>query len=388
MHPWPELNPELLVPVPEREELRQIVREVLAKHADHEQVRAAADSAAGYSEDLWRLLNAELEISRLAVPEALGGNGFGLQELFVVVEECGAALTSEPVLSSAVLGCQALVAADDPARVEDLLEPALRGELLVTVAFGTDPLTAVLDAEGGWHVSGSRTRVLHGAAAGLVVVDAATPQGTVLLAVAASDFVVEPRTTVDFTRRQADLAFDAAAARPLVGVARATTVRDRLALIGHAALAAEHAGIVGELLERTCEYVTPTSPVRARHRIVPSDQAPAGRRARRSGARSLRQPVRRRRPRRGARDRGPPGRGRRRRLCRRGDADSARGGAAARRHRIHLGAPRPLLRSPRARRRRALRCHARAPGSHRRARRGLSRSSFRPRCPPLRLTVG
>ena len=149
-----ELHPELLVPVPEREELRHIVREVLAKHADHEQVRAAADSAAGYSEDLWRLLNAELEISRLAVPEALGGNGYGLQELFVVVEECGAALSPEPVLSSAALGCQALVAADDPASVEDLREPALRGDLLVTVAFGTDPLTAVQDAEGGWRVSG------------------------------------------------------------------------------------------------------------------------------------------------------------------------------------------------------------------------------------------
>jgi alkylation response protein AidB-like acyl-CoA dehydrogenase len=255
MHPWPELHPELLAPVPEREELRQIVRDVLAKHADHEQVRVAADSAAGYSADLWRLLNAELEISRLAVPEALGGNGFGLQELFVVVEECGAALSPEPVVSSAALGCQALVAADDPTSIEDLLDPALRGELVVTIAFGDDPLAAVQDAEGGWRVSGTRTRVMHGAAAGLVVVDAATPHGTVLLVVATTDVAVEPRTTVDLTRRQADLTFDAAPARPLVGVTRTAAVMHRLALIGHAALAAEHAGIVGELLDRTCEYV-------------------------------------------------------------------------------------------------------------------------------------
>ncbi|MDZ5622400.1 acyl-CoA dehydrogenase family protein [Nocardioides sp. HM23] len=255
MHAWPELHPELLAPVPEREELRHIVREVLAKHADHEQVRASADSATGYSEDLWRLLNAELEVGRLAVPEALGGNGFGLQELFVVVEECGAALAPEPVLSSAVLGCQALSAADDPDSIEDLLEPALRGELVVTVATGPAPLAAVQDTDGGWRVSGTRTRVLHGAAAGLVVVNATTPQGTVLLAVAATDLTVEPCVAVDLTRRQADLVLDAAPARPLVGVARATTVRDRLALIGRAALAAEHTGIVGELLDRTREYV-------------------------------------------------------------------------------------------------------------------------------------
>lgn len=255
MNPWPELHPELLAPVPEREELRQIVREVLAKHADHEQVRAAADSATGYSSELWQLLNNELEISRLAVAEELGGNGFGLQELFVVVEECGAALLPEPVLSSAALGCQALAAADDPAGVADLLEPALSGELVVTAAIGTDPLTAVQDAQGGWRVSGTRARVLHGAAAGLVVVDAATPQGTLLLAVVAADVAVEPRTTVDLTRRQADLTFDAAPARPLVGVERAAGVMERLGLIGRAALAAEHTGIVGELLDRTCEYV-------------------------------------------------------------------------------------------------------------------------------------
>jgi len=256
MHPWPELHPGLLAPVPEREELRQVVREVLAKHADHEQVRAAADSAVGYSEDLWRLLNAELEIGRIAVPEDLGGNGFGLQELFVVLEECGAALVSEPVLSSATLGCQALAAADDPASVNDLLDAALDGELVVTVASGAETLAAVQDADGGWRVSGTRPRVLHGGAAGLVVVDAATPQGPVLLAVAAADLAVELRPTVDLTRRQADLTFDTAPARLLVGVTRAVAVMDRLALIGRAAVAAEHTGIVGELLDRTCEYAT------------------------------------------------------------------------------------------------------------------------------------
>ena len=254
MHPWPELHPDLLAPVPEREELRQIVREVLAKHADHEQVRAPAETALGYSEDLWRLLNVELEISRLAVPEALGGNGFGLQELFVVVEECGAALLPEPVLSSAALGCQALAAADHRAGIADLLEPALAGDLVVTVATEGVPLTAVPDGDTGWRVSGRRARVMHGAAAGVVVVDAVTPQGTVLLAVPTADVAVEPRTTVDLTRRQADLTFDAAAARPLVGVDRAPGVRERLALVRRAALAAEHAGIVGELLDRTCEY--------------------------------------------------------------------------------------------------------------------------------------
>ena len=250
----PELDPALMAPVAEREELREVVRGVLQKYAGGEQVRAAAASPEGYSAELWRRLNAELEIGRLAIPEEVGGHGFGLAEVAVVLEECGAALLPEPVLSSAVLGCQALAAADQPAGVRDLLDAALDGELVVTVSLGGAGLTA--ERRGGdWVVDGRRERVLHGAAAGLVVLDVETPEGTALFAVRRDDLDVAPRTTIDPTRGQADLAATAAPARCVVGPERFARVAERLRVVCDVAVAAEHTGIVGELLDRTVEYV-------------------------------------------------------------------------------------------------------------------------------------
>lgn len=254
VHPWPELDPALMAPVAEREQLREVVRDLLRKHADHEQVRAAAESADGYSEELWRRLNAELEIGRLAVPEAVGGHGYGIADLAVVLEECGAALLPEPVLSSAVLGCHALAAADQPAGVDDLLEPALAGDLVVAMSFGGAPLSAER-ADGEWLVRGRRERVLHGAAADLVVVDAATTEGAALFVLRAGDLDVTARTTIDPTRRQADLSADAAPARCVVGPERFPRVVERIRVLSDLAVAAEHAGIVGELLRSTVEYV-------------------------------------------------------------------------------------------------------------------------------------
>ncbi|AIY19652.2 acyl-CoA dehydrogenase family protein [Pimelobacter simplex] len=255
MNPWPELDPALMAPVTEREELRQVVRGLLEKYADHETVRAAADTPAGYSAELWRRLNAELEIGRLAVPEERGGHGYGLADLGVVLEECGAALLPEPVLASAVLGCQALAAADDPTAVADLLADALSGELVVVTSTGGDELTAEQAPDGGWTVSGARSRVLQGAAADVVVLDVTTAEGRLLLAVRAADLEITDRTTVDPTRRQADLRLASAPARVVVGPERCADVVARLGLIADAAVAAEHSGIVGELLDQVVAYV-------------------------------------------------------------------------------------------------------------------------------------
>lgn len=253
-HPWPELDPALMAPVPEREELRQAVRGLLEKYADHEQVRAAADSPTGYSEELWRRLNGELEIARLALPEAVGGHGFGFADLGVLLEECGAALLPEPVLSSAVLGVQALALADDIATVADLLGDGLAGELVVTLSLGASPLAAT-EGGGGWTLTGHRARVLHGAAAGLVVVDAETPDGTALFAIDTDHLDVVPLTTIDPTRRQADVTARLAPARLLVAPERYAHAAARLGVVRDVAVAAEHAGIVAELLDRTLEYL-------------------------------------------------------------------------------------------------------------------------------------
>lgn len=257
-NPWPESDPAVMAPVEEHEELRQVVRSVLQKYADHEQVRAAADSEVGYSADLWRRLNQELEIGHLAMPEAQGGHGFGVRELAILLEETGAALLPEPVLASAVLGAHALAAADDADGVAELLASVMAGDRVATVYLADphEPGLTLIRGSAGWVLTGTARAVLQGAVADLVVLPASGPDGVVLVTVEKSAFLVESRAVVDLTRRRADLCFHDAAARVLVGPERYAEVAHRLSLLAQVAVAAEHTGLVAELLDRTRAYVS------------------------------------------------------------------------------------------------------------------------------------
>lgn len=254
-HPWPQADPTVLTPVEEHEELRAVVRQVLAKYADHEAVRAAADTERGHDENLWALLNDELEIGGLSLPEKHGGSGFGLPELAVLMEEVGAALLPDPVLSSAVLGCRALSLADSVDA--DALAAAVSGRSLVAVATaGTGELVATRTADGSLTVSGTVERVVHGAGADLVIVPALLDGARVLVQAQVAALTVTPRTVVDPTRRQADVSADAAPAVLLVGAQRAASVERRLGLLRQVAVASEQSGAVSHLLDLTVEYVT------------------------------------------------------------------------------------------------------------------------------------
>lgn len=251
----PEADPAVVAPVEEHEELRAVVRHLLERHAGHDRLEATVQSPLGSSLDLWRRLNDELEICALAVPEELGGHGYGLRELAVVLEETGAALLPEPVLASAVLGCQALAQADDPDAVGDVRAAALTGGAVLTVATpGPEPVVAQRTGS-RWSVTGTLPRVLQAAAADWVVLPADGPEGTVLLLVHTAEAAVSPRPVVDLTRRQADVALDAAPALLLVGADRQPAASAHLALLRDVAVASEHTGIVDRLLSMTCGYV-------------------------------------------------------------------------------------------------------------------------------------
>src|SRR5579862_4639057 len=92
-----------LVFTAEHDALRAATRDLLARHAPEQAVRAAMETEAGYDPAAWHRMAAEVGLQGLAVPEALGGAGAGLVEIGVVMEELGRALYCGPFLSSAVL---------------------------------------------------------------------------------------------------------------------------------------------------------------------------------------------------------------------------------------------------------------------------------------------
>ncbi|NUS91707.1 MAG: acyl-CoA dehydrogenase [Nocardia sp.] len=253
--PWPRAEPATLTPAPEQEQLRETLRALLARHSDIAQVRAVADSDAGYSEPLWRLLVDEMSASTLAVPEEFGGLGYSTAELAVVLEECGRALVCEPVLHSAVLGTQALLTA--AADTTGLLPGALTGRSFVTVSAldpATDDLHAHPDGD-GWRIDGTVTHLPGGTTADIAVASAAAPDGRRLFALRLGpDTVRRPREVLDPTRRQADLTVRdcPAVALTVPESTRATTAR--LQDLATLAIACENTGLVDRLVELTVEY--------------------------------------------------------------------------------------------------------------------------------------
>jgi len=175
----------------------------------------------------------------LHVPEDLGGSGYGLEELVVVVEELGRAITPGPFVPT-VIASAVLVAAADHATNEKLVPGFADGSTTAAVAVGGD--VEVRDGKaygpaGTALGAGFAAFLLVGAGDDVVVID--TAAGGV-------DMVTPPN--LDPTRRSARVTLDGAPATVLPGARRAFTDLARLIL------AAEAVGIARECTESAAEY--------------------------------------------------------------------------------------------------------------------------------------
>ncbi|RNM17418.1 acyl-CoA dehydrogenase family protein [Nocardioides pocheonensis] len=256
--PWPVADASVLAPVPEHEDLRKVLRDLLAAHADHEAVRRAADGPDGYSTELWTLLNDEMNVGSLAVPEARGGLGFGLGELAVVLEEAGRALLPEPLLTSAVLGVAAVLAAPVGDVPDRIVRDVIGGRLVATVAIRHRVAgdLSVSESDGWLSVTGTIDRVLLGATADVVVVRGGVVGGESIYLVDLRGEVAErtPLEVLDLTRRQARVQVSGAPAYLVAGPEQADAVCARLATLARVALAAEQVGMIEAMLDLLRTY--------------------------------------------------------------------------------------------------------------------------------------
>ena len=67
------------------------------------------DTETGYDAEAWQTAAEQIGMQALAIPEELGGAGYGFDELAVVMEETGRTLFTGPVLSTVVLATSALL---------------------------------------------------------------------------------------------------------------------------------------------------------------------------------------------------------------------------------------------------------------------------------------
>jgi alkylation response protein AidB-like acyl-CoA dehydrogenase len=256
----------------EQRALRDAVRALLARQQRRPPARDRGTCAhghdqsgydqGGYDQSLWQRLCGEIGVAGLAVPECYGGAGAGPVETHIAAEELGRDLTPSPMIGSAVLAAQALLASGDSAACRRLLPPIADGTAIAALAWtGSDGHwdpgevachAATAATPGDWVLNGAAHHVLDGAAADVLLVAARMPDGVGL-------FDVDPRhsgvtrsavTTMDGTRELAIVELKDVPGRRIGERAALARVRD-LACI---ALSAEQVGAAQRALELTVAY--------------------------------------------------------------------------------------------------------------------------------------
>jgi alkylation response protein AidB-like acyl-CoA dehydrogenase len=247
----------------EQAALRDAVRALLTRRSGPAAVRATVASDRGYDPALWTVLCAQIGVAALAVPAEYGGAGAGLLETRLVLEELGRTLTPAPLLGSAVLAAQALLASGDAEACRRLLPGIADGHQIAALAWTGpagrwDPEHTACSAEarpaGGWALAGTAHHVLDGDVADMLLVAARTADGVGLFEVPPHQPGVrrEHTGTMDLTRRLAVVRLAGATGRRITADARPALRRARD--VACAALAGEQVGAASRCLELTVAY--------------------------------------------------------------------------------------------------------------------------------------
>jgi len=187
----------------EREEFRSSLRDYLAKASPESRVREVVDSGIGIDESAWKGLASDLGVAGLLVPEEYGGQGMGMAEMAVALEEAARSLAVVPLLTSSVLSTLAIQLADDAEASEKYLPGLADGSEIYAFA-GLDgaATTTLARNETFWGIYGSKTAVLNAGVASRFLVVASTPDGTGLFVVEAraGGVVIRPQDALDITR--------------------------------------------------------------------------------------------------------------------------------------------------------------------------------------------
>ena len=190
-----------LVITEEQRMLEQAARDFVAGRSSLKRARTGT-----MSRDLWKEM-AALGWLGLLIPEELGGSALGYRYLMVVMEQLGRGLMPEPMLSTVLLGANALLIGGSKAQREAHLPAVAKGERLLALAYQETQarysLTAIettAEPEGGGFVlHGEKSHVLGAVQAEHLVVSAQNRGGIGLYLVpaGAKGLHVEPQRRID-----------------------------------------------------------------------------------------------------------------------------------------------------------------------------------------------
>ncbi len=162
----------------EQQEFRSVLRRFLEDKSSTTEVRRLMETDEGCDPEVWRQLSQELGLTAIHIPESYGGQGFGVGELAIAVEEMGRALLCAPYFASTVLAATAILKTGSEDQKQLLLPDIASGETVATLALAensgawdTSGVAMTATANGDkYTLEGTKSFVLDGCTAGVIVV--------------------------------------------------------------------------------------------------------------------------------------------------------------------------------------------------------------------------
>jgi alkylation response protein AidB-like acyl-CoA dehydrogenase len=200
--------------------LRTLTREFLARESGPRAVRALMEEPRGFSDATWQQIS-EMGLPGLAIEPGYGGQGLGMIEMALVLEEMGRVAYPSPYFATSVLAANVIAAGGQASQTARYLPDIARGQTTATLAFIENALSwtpsgVKLRAErrGGEYVlSGTKRFVPFAHTADLILVAARTDDsedGTTVFAVDghAGGLSQTPNLEMDHTSKTSTLVLD------------------------------------------------------------------------------------------------------------------------------------------------------------------------------------
>jgi len=164
--------------------LRNLTREFLGRESAPRAVRTLMEDGRGFSDATWQQM-AEMGLMGLAIDAGYGGQGLGMVEMALVLDEMGRSAYPGPYFATAVLGANAIAASGQDTQMARYLPDLASGRTRATLAFLEDavawtPSAVRLRADrrgDGFVLSGTKRFVPFAHVADLVLVAARTGGG-------------------------------------------------------------------------------------------------------------------------------------------------------------------------------------------------------------------
>jgi len=241
------------------EALRLSIRDVFRAECSPRAVLHHIEGGGGVHETLWKQAGS-LGWTSLALPEAFGGLGLGLDALAVLYEEAGRAVAPIPLLAT-LLAADVIARTGSPEQQERWLRSIAGGSTIAAVSsphpFAAAELT-LAERDGHIILSGTARGILDGADAELILVLAARSDGSV------ARVAIEPQTdgvavrrnsTWDLTRSLATVEVTDLTLPDNRMLPASTSSEDALAMHAAIGIAADAIGGSEEILSITIEYL-------------------------------------------------------------------------------------------------------------------------------------